>query len=131
MEWLGMGLNSLLGMLGSDKACRRLFKQVIINYHKGYAVDPPEPEKLAGIYAAPVNRTRPFILSYPPLGLFGHTNYPVIITYGDNDAYGKSREYVYDRFPGARFEVIPECGHTPWKHNPAAFQKLLKDFYSI
>lgn len=131
MEWLGMGVNSLLGMLGSDRACRRLFRQVIINYHKGYHVDPPEPEKLAKINASPVNRTRPFILAHPPLGIFGCTNYPVIITYGDQDAYGKSRQYTYERFPQARFEVIPECGHTPWKHNPAAFLKLLKEFYSF
>ena len=106
LEWLGMGVNSLLGMLGSDRACRRLFRQVIINYHKGYPVDPPEPEKLAKINAAPVNRTRPFIVAYPPLGSFGHTNYPVMVTYGDDDAYGKSREFVYERFPEARFEVI-------------------------
>jgi proline iminopeptidase len=131
MEWLGMGVNSVLGMLGSDRACRRLFRQVIINYHKGYSVDPPEPEKLAKINAAPVNRTRPHILAHPPLGSFGHTDYPVIITYGDHDAYGKSTKYTYERFPEAWFEVIPECGHTPWKHNPASFLKLLKEFYSI
>jgi proline iminopeptidase len=131
LEWFGMGINSLLGMLGSDKACRRLFRTVIINYHKGYPVDPPDPEKLARINAAPVNRTRPFIASHPPLSSFGRTNYPVIVTYGDDDAYGKSREYVYERFPEARFELIPECGHTAWKHNPTAFQKLLNDFYSI
>jgi proline iminopeptidase len=131
LEWLGMGLNSLLGMMGSDKACRRLFRQVIINYHKGYQVDPPEPEKLAKINAAPVNRTRPFIVSHPPLVPFVHTDYPVIVTYGDHDAYDNSREYTYKRFPHARFEIIPECGHTPWKHNPGYFLQLLKDFYAI
>ncbi len=94
LQWLGMGMNSLLGMLGSSRACRRLFRQVIISYHKGYHVDPPEPEKLAKINAAPVNRTRPHILAHPPLAVFGHTNYPVIVTYGDHDAYGKSREYI-------------------------------------
>lgn len=131
LEWFGMGVNSLLGMLGSNCACRRLFRTVIINYHKGYHVDPPEPDKLAKINAPPVNRTRPFIVAYPPLSPFGHTNYPVMVTYGDNDAYGKSREFVYERFPEARFEVVPACGHTPWKHNPAFFLNLLKDFYSI
>ena len=43
----------------------------------------------------------------------------------------KAGKYVYERFPEARFEIIPACGHTPWKHNPATFVKLLKDFYSI
>jgi len=131
LEWLGMGFNSLLGILGSNMACRRLFRQVIINYHKGYHVEPPEPEKLAKINAAPVNRTRPFIVAHSPLRSFGHTSYPVIITYGDNDAYGTSRKFIYERFPGARLEVIPNCGHTPWKHNPKVFLNLLKDFYSI
>lgn len=130
-EWFFMGIHSLFGMLGSDRACRRLFRQVIINYHKGYRVDPPEPDKLAKINAPPVNRTRPFIVAHPPLSPFGRTKYPVIISYGDNDAYGKSRKYVYERFPEARFEIVPACGHTPWKHNPAAFGNLLKDFYSI
>ncbi len=131
LEWLGMGIHSLFGMLGSDRACRKLFRQVIINYHKGYSVDPPEPDKLAKINAAPVNRTRPFIIAHPPLSPFGRTSYPVIVSYGDNDAYGKSRESVFERFPYARFEVVPSCGHTPWKHNPAAFLKLVRDFYSI
>jgi len=130
-EWVGMGVNSLFGMLGSSRACRRLFRQVIICYNKGYQIDPPDPEKLAKINAAPVNITRQFIVAQPPLGFFGHTDYPVIVTYGDKDAYGESREFVYERFPDARFGVIPNCGHTPWKHNPAVFLKLVRDFYSI
>jgi proline iminopeptidase len=126
-----MGINSLLGMAGSDQACRRVFRQVIRNYHKGYSVEPPDPVKLAKINAAPVNRTRHFIVAEPPVPAFGHTNYPVIVTYGEGDAYGKSREFVYQRFPEARFEVIPLCGHTPWKHNPEVFLNLVNDFYSI
>jgi len=128
-EWIGMGLNTLLGKLGSNRACRRLFRQVIINYHKGFHADPPDAEKLAGINAAPVNRTRRAIMREDPLLPFGKTPYPVMITYGDQDAYGKSREYVYARFPEARFEIIPQCGHTPWKHNLEALKVLLSDFF--
>ncbi len=131
IEWLVMGIHSFFGLLGSDKACRRVFRQVILIYHKGYHIDPPEPDKLAKINAAPVNRTRHFILAEPPVPGFGHTNYPVIVTYGEDDAYGKSRQYTYERFPEARFEVIPHCGHTPWKHNPEVFLNLIKDFYLI
>ncbi len=36
-EWMSMGWNSLLGMLGSDKAYRKVFKQVLVNYHKNYS----------------------------------------------------------------------------------------------
>jgi proline iminopeptidase len=129
LQWIGMGLNSLLGMLGSNCACRRLFRQVIMNYHKGFGVAPPEEEKLAKINAAPVNKTRSHIIRHAPLKDFGNTPYPVIITYGDQDAYGKSKEYTFSRFPEARCEIIPRCGHTPWKHNPPEFAKILNSFY--
>jgi hypothetical protein len=52
-----------------------------------------------------------------------------MITYGQYDAYGNSKEYVYKRFPQARSAIIPECGHTPWKHNLIEFEKILKEFY--
>jgi proline iminopeptidase len=130
-EWLTMGLNSLFGLLGSSKAYRRLFRQVIINYHKGYGVAPPEPEKLAKINARSMNKTRRNIKQYPPLKIFGKTNIPVIITYGQYDTYGQSKEYVFERFPHARYETIPNCGHTPWKHNKPAFEKILLEFYTV
>jgi len=130
LEWIGMGLNSVLGMLGSSRAYRRLFRQVIQNYHKGYDVAPPDPEKLAGINAPAVNRTRRHVTRFAPLGPFGHTTFPVIITYGDQDAYEKSREIVFRRFPEARYVTIPRCGHTPWKHNLPEFRMILKGFYS-
>ncbi len=129
-EWLGMGLYSLFGSLGCSRAVRRLFRQVIINYHKGFNVPPPEPEKLRKINARPVTQTRREIKAHPPLKPFGQTTYPVIITYGDADAYGESREFVLKRFPEARIEIIPHCGHTPWKHNPKAFSELVKAFFT-
>lgn len=128
-EWVGMGVNSLLGSLGSSRAVRRLFRQVIINYHKGFGVPPPEPEKLQKINAGPVTQTRREIKAHPPLRPFGETPYPVIITYGDADAYGESREFVLNRFPHAQVEIIPHCGHTPWKHNPQAFSEILTAFF--
>ena len=131
LQWIGMGMNSLLGMLGSNSACRRLFRQVILNYHKGFAIAPPEAEKLAKINAAPVNETRHSIIRHATLQNFGLTPYPVIITYGDQDAYGKSKEYTFSRFPGALREIIPHCGHTPWKHNLPRFKSILTQFYSI
>jgi len=131
MEWLSMGINSLLGLLGNSKAYRRLFRQVILNYHKGFNVPPPEPEKLAGINARSMNKTRESIKHYPPLKIVGKTSFPVIITYGQFDAYGKSKEFVFERFPYARFVTVPDCGHTAWKHNTPVFNKIIKDFYSV
>ena len=128
-EWIMMGVHSLLGLLGSSAAYRNLYKQVIINYHKGFNVEPPGPEKLAKINVRAGNMTRRAIKQYPPLAIVGKTLYPVMITYGQYDAYGSSKEYVFERFPGARVIIIPNCGHTPWKHNLAAFIKILFDFY--
>ena len=130
-EWLLMGLNSLLGMLGSSRAYRRLYRQVIINYHKGFQVEPPAPEKLKKINASAGNKTRQAIKQYPPLKIFGETPYPVLITYGQHDAYGKSRDFVTERFPCARIITIPDCGHTPWKHNLSEFRKTLESFYEV
>ena len=131
IEWMIMGLNSLLGWFGSNNAYRRLYRQVIINYHKGYHVEPPGPEKLSGINSRAGNKTRRAIIQYPPLGLFGKTAYPVIITYGQSDAYGNSKDYVLERFPYATVVEIPNCGHTPWKHNLKEFNRIISDFYSF
>jgi proline iminopeptidase len=126
-----MGLNSLLGFLGSDKAYRRLYKQIIINYHKGFNVAPPEPEKLAKINAKAGNLTRQSIKNFPPLKPFIKTNFPVIVTYGDADAYGDSKKYLLQRFPETTPVIIPRCGHTPWKHQPDFFFNIVKNFYHM
>ena len=128
-EWLIMGFNVVLGKLGSSSAYRQLFRQIIINYHKGYNVQPPDREKLEKISSVAGTKTREAIKKHPALENFGKTPYPVIITYGQYDAYGKSREYVMKRFPYALISIIPASGHTPWKHNPKEFEKVLGLFY--
>ncbi len=129
LEWLGMVRDFVAGILGSKTAYRRLFRQLIINYHKGYNVDAPDDEKISGIGSRAGTLTRREIKKHPPIDSFGITPYPVLITYGEHDAYGKSREHQIARFPGARLQIIPSSGHTPWKHNLPYFQSLLRDFY--
>ena len=128
-QWVMMGINAILGILGSNRAYRRLFRQIIINYHKGYNVPAPEPEKLAKINSRAVVKTRKAIRQYPALDVFNKTPYPVMVTYGEFDAYGSSKDYVYKRFPEARSAIIPDCGHTPWKHNLKEFERILREFY--
>jgi proline iminopeptidase len=127
--WIKTGLLSLCGMMGSSKAYRKLYRCVIQKYNQGFAVPSPDWEKLNKINARPVNKTRRNIRKHHPLKTFGNTSYPVMITYGQFDVYAKSREFVKMRFPYARYEIIPDCGHTPWKHNLPAFENILKDFY--
>lgn len=128
-EWLVMGWHSFLGMMGSDNAYRKLFKQVMHNYHKGYNLLDVDEAFFDKIYAAPVNQTRKYILKYKNLAPSEKTGFPILITYGDNDIYGKSKQEVYSRFPNATFQIIKNCGHIPWKHTPEAFKMILQQFY--
>jgi len=128
-EWLNMGFNMVLGKMGSKNAYKRLFRQIIINYHKGYNVDLPDDEKLARISSCAGTQTRLAIMRHPGLKDVGKTVFPVIITYGQFDAYGNSRKYVHERFPFAHMVIIPDSGHTPWKHNLKDFNLVMNDFY--
>ncbi len=129
-EILAMAFNTVLGMIGNKSAYRRLFRQIILNYHKGYSVDPPDEEKLKKINSKAGFLTRKEIRKHPELGVFGTTSFPVIITYGQFDAYGPSKQFVLDRFPNATKVIVPKSGHTPWKHNWPEFMRILNDFYA-
>jgi len=128
-EWLNMGWNSLLGMMGSSKAYRKIFSQVLNNYNKAYGSVIIEDDFLEKIHAKPINETRKEIIKYSPLKIFTKPNYPIIITYGENDIYGESKNELLRRFPTAKVQTIEKCGHIPWKNNPNEFNKLLKLFY--
>jgi proline iminopeptidase len=130
-EWVSMVMHATLGSMGFSKSYSRLFRQIIVNYHKGYDVPLPEPDKIARINVRASLLTRRMIRNTEALEIFGSTAYPVIITYGVEDAYGMSKQYVYERFPEARKLIIPRCGHTPWKHNWTYFKEVLRAFYGI
>lgn len=128
-EWLKMGWNSLLGMFGNDKAYRKIFKQVLKNYHKDYLEVEITDEFLKKIFSRPINKTRKEIIKYKFLKKFNKADYPIIITYGEFDIYGESKNNLIKRFSIAKIEIIEKCGHIPWKHNPKEFSKILTPFY--
>ena len=130
-EWMKMGLNSLLGMLGSDRAYQKVFFLVMKNYHKNYSDISINEAQLRSITADPVNITRKNIVSYKNLKPMTRPNFPIIVTYGDGDIYGESKNEVYTRYPTAEFHVIEDCGHIGWIHNPEKFGEILNNFYSI
>lgn len=130
-EWMKMGWNSLLGMVGSDKAYQKVFFIVMKNYHKNYSDISINEAQLRTITADPVNITRKNIVSYKNLKPMTKSNFPIIVTYGDGDIYGESKKEVYKRYPKAEFHVIEDCGHIGWIHNPEKFGEILSDFYSI
>lgn len=131
LGWLRMGWNSLLGMLGSSKAYQRMFLQVLKNYHSGYGSITLDKKLLEGVHAAPINKTRKEIIKYKPLSVLDHPDFPIIITYGDHDIYGDSKNELIKRYPIAKVNVIEKSGHIPWKHNPIRFKKILTDFYHL
>ncbi len=124
-EWMIMGINSLLGLLGSSKAYQRLFAQAMKNYNKGYVISRSLTFDLSCIKAVPVNQTLRTLLKYPLLQNERAAPYPVTITYGDGDIYGNSKKYVRRRYPTGLFRVIEHSGHLPWLHNYQAFQAAL------
>jgi len=128
-EWMVLGINSLLGMLGSDNAYRKLFKQVIINYNKGYSSS-PHGINFDNVKALSINRTRKEILEYPMLTDVPSPTFKITIVYGDNDIYGGSKIFVMNRFPTAGIHNIENCGHFPWLHNPSAFRALLAGHFN-
>jgi proline iminopeptidase len=130
--WLKMGMNSLLGMFGSNSAYQSLFKQVLQNYNKDFdsafiATD----EMVKNVRSEPVNRTRPHIVGYPLLKDAIDYSFPIIIVYGEKDIYGESKRYVKNRFPKATFVEIENAGHIAWRHAPKEFNRILVKFYEI
>ncbi|NRA49645.1 MAG: alpha/beta hydrolase [Phaeodactylibacter sp.] len=77
----------------------------------------------------PYNKTRKEIVKYKFLTAFSKPDYPIMISYGENDIYGESKKELLKRFPTAKVETIEKCGHIAWKHNPSEFNKLLTAFY--
>jgi proline iminopeptidase len=130
--WLRMGMRSLLGMLGSDRAYQSLFQQVLENYQKEF--DPSfaaTDEMVEQIRAEPINKTRRHLLAHPPLKDAPDPPFPIRVLYGEKDIYGESKERVKRRFPQASIVEIESAGHVPWNHNREAFLWALTEFYHL
>ena len=130
--WSIMGVKSLLGMLGSDKAYQSLFKQVLENYNKKFDPSFNAPDAMVeNVRAEPINKTRSHIVEYPLLTDAIDFRFPIMITYGQKDIYGESKKSVKNRFPNATFVEFDNAGHIAWKHNNAKFTRTLTDFYQL
>jgi pimeloyl-ACP methyl ester carboxylesterase len=55
---------------------------------------------------------------------------PVLVVWGKQDrmVMSKGAQRVIDAVPGARLELLPECGHCPQVECPDRFSELLLDF---
>jgi proline iminopeptidase len=132
-QWLGIGLDSLLGMLGSDRAYQRMFRRVWSYYFRDPGTAPAVDERwLAGIRARAVNGTRRAIagLDGPNWeARLGEARVPVLVAYGAYDIYAGSSRSTSARWPSARQVLMRNSGHLPWIQDREAFAGLLREFY--
>lgn len=130
LEWTKMGLNNLLGMLGSDNAYKRLFTQVMKNYNDDFIDTTNLRIDFDNLRAEPINKTRPEIVAYPILKKQKKSTFKITIIYGDQDIYQTSKNFVTNRYPMAELRIISHCGHIPWLHNPEDYNAILQKHYS-
>lgn len=128
-QWLKMGVNNLLGILGSDSAYKRLFNQVMKNYNTGFVKIEDLEIDFDNLKADPINKTRPEIIKYPLLSKLENPNFKILIVYGDQDIYKTSKDFVINRYPTAKVCIIKNAGHIPWLHNPSEYETILQEYY--
>ena len=129
----GFMLLALPGALG-DFGARVLYRQIWRNFFAFSFLKPKiNGHWLRGVYGHAVRRTLFDLLATPasrlnPSALAPHV--PVLALYGERDVFGPEYQTVFRRYPRARKEIMPGCGHIPWAQNPIAFALLLDDFYT-
>ena len=128
-QWMQMGIHNVFGILGSDAAYKKLFRQVMKNYNTGFIDVKTIDIDFDNLKAAPINKTRPQIVQYPVLQRQLQPAFRVTVVYGDQDIYTASKNFVIERYPTAAVHTIPNCGHIPWLHNPDAYQQVLNMHY--
>ncbi|MCF8261889.1 MAG: alpha/beta hydrolase [Melioribacteraceae bacterium] len=130
-QFVSMGYFSLVGMLGFDSGYQCLFKIVLNNYNFGFEVPEQDLSWMESIKSEPINKTRSILSNYDLLKDAQSVNFPVTITYGEKDIYGKSKKHVIDRFPNATVLEIPNSGHLPAIHNFEGFRKIFAAHFNI
>ncbi len=63
-------------------------------------------------------------------GLTDRIDAPVLVVAGEDDGLTGpvQARMVTGAIPGARLELIPECGHSPQVERPAEFARLVASF---
>lgn len=129
--WLTLNFYSFLGLLGSNRAYQKFYQRVLHLFNHGFRVEYAELFRLDCIQARAINRTNKNILLTPPLRPLPQPGFTITVAYGSHDIFGESKNYVYQRYPTATLVEIPESGHVPWSHNPAAFTRVLNTHYHL
>ena len=129
LEWTKMGLNTLLGGLGSSKASQALFRQVVRNYNADYPAFHDVKLDMSNVSVQAGNQTRKEIMAYPLLPRLEDPAFPITVTFGDNDIFGASGHFVISRYPSAQVFTIKNSGHFPFLHNPQDYFAILHQHF--
>ncbi len=135
LQWLGVGLDSLIGMMGSNGAYQRMFGRVWSYYFEVPAKAPPaDAAWLKGIRAEAINGIRHSIVSLDSraweVGLSG-LKVPVLVIYGAYDIYGPSKRRTFERWPGSQQVLLEHAGHLPWIQDRQEFLRVIGKFYEF
>ena len=132
-EWLSMGLDFLLGMLGSDRAYQRVFGKVWRYYFKNpREALPADKAWLKGIRAKAINLTRRSIIKINNEELrpdLSRLDIPIQLLFGSDDIYGASSKQWLSRWPNAKQMTLNNVGHLPWIQGKQEFIRILEGFY--
>lgn len=62
---------------------------------------------------------------------YPNPNIPVTITFGDNDIFGESMNFIKNRYPNAKIYIIKNSGHFPALHNPKDYFDILNQHFKV
>ncbi len=135
LQWLGVGFNSLLGMMGSDGAYQKMFRRIWSYYFADPSrAAPADGTWLKGIRAEAINGTRRSAVAMGSReweAKLSGLKVPVLVTYGSYDIYGDSKRHTFERWPGAQTVLLEHAGHLPWIQDRQAFLQVIGNFYGL
>ncbi len=133
LEWLGMGLNSIWGILEFDIGYRKIFANVWRFYfNEAKSIAKQQKEWLDGIAAKAGNGTRNTIVKGKNddfTRAFAGVTVPMLVTYGKYDIYGPSKMISIKRLLRAKHFEFENAGHLPWILDKEKFERTLLEFY--
>ncbi len=128
---LTLFFNSIFALLGSDKSYKKMFEIILKNYCKNDNNLEFNYDVLNNINAKSINKTRQNIIKYPQINKLYNPNFPILITYGDDDNIIKHQKYILSKYPTAKYQIIEKSGHCPWFQNANKFKQILIEFYNL
>jgi len=128
---LSIAFYSVLGIFGNSFAYKKLYEKILENYTKNENNLQYNYNIFANISAKAINKTRKNALKYTEIKGLQNPDFPIFITYGDNDIYTKTQKFVFNKYPTAKRQIIENSGHTAWLQNPEKFREIITKFYDL